>query len=131
MTKTKEELEQSIVMLEERVESNKTMSAGYEADLVEAKKDLANVNKPELTASQFDDIHEAIEKGIDEYDFSDTDNFDKEFGIDYDGRVTLENFEISNSQDLVEMIVAEVSKLFVETEELDTTEAGNKQQYGC
>jgi len=110
----KEELEQQISVLQERVEANKTMSQNYESDLVKAKKQLADINKPELTAAQFDLMWMAIESGVNSYDFSDTDNFDKEFGIDYDGRVTLESFDINNSQELVEAISEEVSKLFTE-----------------
>ena len=121
----KEELEKSIQMLEDLVEENKVVSAENLADLKQAKQDLADINKPELTSSQMDDVYEAIERGVSEYDFSDSDNFDKEFGIDYDGRVTLESFDINNSQDLVESIVEEVSKLFAE--KLDTTEADNHQ----
>ena len=113
MTKT-EELEKAVLMLEERVETNKTMNKGYEADLVKAKKDLADINKPELTPLQFDNLYEAIEEGIGNYDFSDSDNFDKEFGIDYDGRVTLESFDINNSQELVEAICDKVNRLFTE-----------------
>ena len=124
MTKT-EELEKAVQMLEEQVEQNKTMSAEHLVDLAQAKKDLADVNKPELTPLQFDNLYEAVESGIGNYDFSDSDNFDKEFGIDYDGRVTLESFDINNSQELVEAIVEQVSKLFTETEELDRTEIDN------
>jgi hypothetical protein len=60
------------------------------------------MNKPELTPLQFDDLYEAIEEGVGEFDFSDEGNFDTEFGIDYDGRVHLENLELSNSQKLVD-----------------------------
>ena len=123
--KTKQELEQSIVMLEEQVATNKTMSETYQQELKLAQKQLADVNKPALTPLQFDNLYEAVESGVSGYDFSDTDNFDKEFGIDYDGRVTLESFDINNSQDLVEAVVAEVSKLF--TEKLDTTEPDNHE----
>jgi len=112
--KTKEELEKAVLMLEEQVEQNKTMSAEHLNDLAQAKKQLADINKPELTAAQFDLMWMAIESGVNSYDFSDTDNFDKEFGIDYDGRVTLESFDINNSQELVEAISEEVSKLFTE-----------------
>ena len=122
MTKV-EELEKAVLMLEERVEANKTMNAGYEVDLIKAKKDLADVNKPELTPTQFDDIFEAVESGVSNYDFSDSDNFDKEFGIDYDGRVTLESLDINNSQELVEAITDKIHKLFAE--KLDTTEDDN------
>jgi len=118
MTKT-EELEKAVQMLEAQVATNKTMSETYLKDLELAQKQLVDINKPELTPLQFDNLYEAVEKGVGEYDFSDSDNFDKEFGIDYDGRVTLESFDISNSQDLVEAVVAEVSKLFTEKSEDD------------
>ena len=124
MTKT-EELEKAVQMLEAQVATNKTMSEGYQQELVIAQKALTDVNKPVLTAAQLDLVWMAIESGVNSYDFSDTDNFDKEFGIDYDGRVTLESFDINNSQELVEAISEEVSKLFAEAKELDTTEADN------
>ena len=85
--------------------------------------ELKDIDKPELSPSQLDDIYEAVESGVGEFDFSDTDNFDKEFNIDYDNRIQLENFDFTNSTDLVEMIVEKVSKLFVET--IDDEE-GNK-----
>ena len=66
-----------------------------------------------------DDIYEAVERGVNNFDFSDSDNYDKEFGIDYDGRVHHENLELCNHLDLVEMIVKEVSKLFTEAECLE------------
>ena len=124
MTK-KEELEKAVLMLEEQVEQNKAMSAEHLEDLAQAKKELADVNKPELTPMQLDNIHEAIEYAVGEYDFSDTDNYEKDFELDYDGRVCLSNFDLINQQDLVEMIVDRVSKLFVEAEELVTSSFGN------
>ena len=114
MTKV-EELEKAVLMLEEQVETNKTMSENYQVELDIAKKALADFNKPELTSSQMDDVYEAIEKGVDRFDWSDTDNFDVEYGIDYDGRVNLETHEFRNSDDLVQMIVDKLSELFVET----------------
>ena len=109
-----EELEKRVLMLEELCEQDIQDSAGNLDELAQAKKELADVNKPELTPLQFDNLYEAIESGIGNYDFSDTDNFDKEFGIDYDGRVTLESFDINNSQELVEAICDKVNKLFTE-----------------
>jgi len=119
----KEELEKEVLTLEKQIEASKNVSESYQQELVVAQKQLADVNKPELTSSQFDNIYEAIESGVSSYDFSDQDNFDTEFELDYDNRVTLSSLDISNSQDLVEAIVEEVSKLF--TEKLDTTEDDN------
>ena len=115
MTK-KEELEKAVLMLEEQVATNKSMSETYQKDLELAQKQLADINKPEITPKQFDLIEEAVEEGVGRFAFDDTDNFDKEFGIDYDGRVTLDHFDLNCSQELVEKIVEEVVKLFTEAE---------------
>jgi len=115
MTKV-EELEKAVLMLEEQVEQNKTMSAEHLADLAQAKKQLAEVNKPELTGSQLDDIQEAIENAVGNFDFDDADNYDKEFELDYDGRVQLSSLDFTNAQELVEAIIEKVHKLFVEAE---------------
>ena len=124
----KEELEKEISVLKERVEANKTMSENYVNNLAKLQKKLEDINKPELTPMQFDLIQEAIEEGVGNFDFSDTDKYDKEFGLDYDGRVMLDNVELNDTYELIEGIVEKVHKLFTEAEcpeELDTTEDDN------
>ena len=117
--KTKNELEQAIVMHEEALESSRHSVIVDTQDLEQAKKDLASFNKPELTGSQLDDIQEAVEKAIGEFDFDDADNYDKEFELDYDGRVQLSNLDFTNAQELIEAVVEKVIKLFVEVEDKD------------
>jgi len=119
----KEQLETNIAALELLVNETADKSTDFKAQLEQAKKQLADINKPELTPAQLDNIYEAIETGVGEFDWSDTDNYEIEYGIDYDGRVNCESFDLSKPQELVEMIVEEVSKLF--TEKLDTTEDDN------
>ena len=117
--KTKKELEQAIVMHEEALESSKHSVIADTQDLEQAKKDLASFNKPELTGSQLDDIQEAVEKAIGNYDFSDADNYEKEFELDYDGRVQLSSLEFNEAHELTEAIVEKVQKLFVEIDDKD------------
>jgi len=112
--KSKQELEQSIVMLEDALQSGKTHVATYQEDLDLAKKQLADVNKPILTGLQLDNVQEAIEYAVGDFDFSDLDNYDKDFELDYDGRVQLSSFDFTNAQELIEAVVEEVHKLFVE-----------------
>ena len=124
----KEQLEVNISALQLLVNETTDKSKDFTAQLEQAKKDLADVNKPVLTPAQLDDIHEAIEEVVGNYDFNDSDNYNIEYGIEYDGRVHCESFELSDSDDLVRMIVERVSKLFTEAEcpeELDTTEDDN------
>ena len=113
---TKEDLEHQIAMLTNALESGKAHVVDYEKDLATAKKKLEDINKPEITPLQFDLIQEAIERGVEEYDFSDTSNFDIDYGIDYDGKVHCESHEINCSYSLIEMITKEVHKLFKEAE---------------
>ena len=113
--KTKNELEQAIVMHEEALESSRISVLSDTQDLESAKKELASFNKPELTGSQLDDIQEAIESAVGNFDFDDSDNYNKEFELDYDGRVQLSSLEFENAQELVEAIVEKVHTLFVET----------------
>ena len=121
----KEQLEVNIAALQLLVNETTDKSKDFTAQLEQAKKDLADVNKPVLTTSQLDDIQEAIEAGIESFDFCDNDNYSIEYGIDYDGKVHCESIELSDHYNLTEMITAKVHGLFVEAEELDTTEADN------
>ena len=119
------DLETKIEGLKKAIAEHKDFTGTYESQLKEAEQELKDYNKVELTPSQLDDIYEAVEKGVSEFDFSDQDNYSTEFELDYDNKVTLSNLELCNHQDLVEMIVEKISKLFVEAEELDTTEDDN------
>ena len=115
--KTKEELEQAIVMHEEALESSRHTVIVDTQDLELAKKELASFNKPELTGSQLDDINKAVEKAVGNFDFDDAENYHTEFELDYDAKVTISQFEFQSAQDLIEMIVEKVHTLFVEAEE--------------
>jgi len=122
---SKEQLETNIAALELLVNETADKSIGFKAQLEQAKQELADINKPVLTPSQLDDIQEAIEKGVDSFDFSDTGNYDIEYGIEYDGKIHCESHELNDTYKLVEMITDKVHALFVEAEELDTTEVDN------
>ena len=117
--KTKNELEQAIVMHEEALESSRHSVVVDTQDLEQAKKDLASFNKPELTGSQLDDINEAVEKAVGNFDFDDADNYNTEFELDYDAKVTISSFEFQSAQELIEAIVENVHKLFIEIETKD------------
>ena len=124
---TKEELEHQIAMLTNALESGKAHVVDYENDLATAKKKLEDINKPEITPLQFDLIQEAIETGVGNFSFDDEANYDKEFGMEYDGKVHLESLDLTCTYELVEMITKEVHKLFKEAEcpEDDNSQVNN------
>ena len=114
--KRKNELESTIVRLEEAIEANNTDTRCFEADLKIAKRKLEDINKPELTPLQFDLIQEAVEEGVGNFSFDESDNYDKEFGLEYEGKVYLESIDLTCTHELVEMITEQVHKLFTEAE---------------
>jgi len=97
----------------------------YKQQISILQKQINDYNKPALSPHEFDNIHEAVEKAIENYSFSDCDNYEVDFSLDYDGRVQLENIDLQDTYELTEMIVDKVCNLFKEVdcpEELDTTE---------
>ena len=80
------------------------------------KKQLSDLNKPKLTPWQFDELRDAIEDAIGQWDFSDTDNYSIDYGIDYDGRVHCESFDFDNADDLGREIYDYISELFAEAD---------------
>ena len=121
----KVDLEVKIESLKKMITEGQQQTSCYAGQLDEFNKRLADVNKVTLLPSQFDDIYEAIESGINEFDFNDTENFEIEYGIDYDGRVNCESHEFRNHEDLLQMINDKIQALFKEIEcpEEDVTKA--------
>ena len=118
------DLKLKIEGLEKAITEHKDFAGNFEDELKRTQQQLADVNKPELTPSQFDDITGAVEEALGDYDFNDTDNYEVEYGIDYDGRVNIESFAFDTSK-LEEAICNKLYKLFAEAEcpEEDVTKA--------
>ena len=108
--------------LEKAIAEHQDFVNTYSSTLTTTKQELVDLHKPELTTKQMEAIERAVEQAVNNYDFSDTDNFEIDYSLDYDGRVQCESHEFINGEDLVMEIVTKVCNLFKEVEELDTTE---------
>jgi hypothetical protein len=113
---TKVELEVKLEALQKLLEEKANEQTTYANQIKDLEKQLADLNKPKLTPVQFDELRDAIETGIGNYDFSDTDCYSIDFGIDYDGRVYCESFDFDNADDLGHEIYEYVARLFAEAE---------------
>ena len=116
------DLKTKIEGLEKAIAEHKDFTATYEGTLKQTKQQLEDYNKPELTPAMMDEVHNAIEKAVEAFDWNDTDNFEIDYSLDYDGKVQCESHEFINDSDLVDEIVTNICSLFKEVEELDTTE---------
>ena len=119
---TENDLLLKIEGLEKVIQEKNADASRYQDELKQTKQELIDYTKPELTTSQAEAIEMAISQAVEQFDFDDTENYEIDYSLDYDGRVQCETHEFINGDDLVMNIVTKVCNLFKEVEELDTTE---------
>jgi hypothetical protein len=118
----KTELQVKIDQLTLSIEQSNMITKNYQSEVANLKKQLEDLGKPKLTSEQFDKLVDAIETGIGNFDFSDTDNYSIDYSLDYDGRVQCESLEFDNADELGREIFEYVERLFGEANEDDNQE---------
>ena len=108
------DLQTKIEGLKKAIAEHNDFAGTYTSNLAKCEQELKDLGKIALPPVVFDDIYEAVEDAVSQYDFSDQDNYNIEYGIEYDGKVYAESIELQHNSDLIESIVAEVSKIFTE-----------------
>ena len=101
----KELIEASVKGLQDKIQQLQT-------ELNVKTKELNDINKPKLNQSTLDIIYDCIDNGIHEFDFSNTDNYDFDFELDYDGRVNVCSMEFNDADYVKEPIVSLIEKKF-------------------
>ena len=110
------DLKTKIEGLEKAITQHKDFAATYETTLKATQQELEDYNKPELSPIVMDQIYNAVEKVLNNFDWTDTDNYqDLEYDLDYEGRVSLSNISFDTS-DIHETIVDRVCNLFKEAD---------------
>ena len=108
------DLKTKIEGLEKAIKEHKDFASTYESQLKTTKQELEDYNKPEITPMMMDEIHDAVEKAVEGFDFENTDNYEFEFGMEYDGKVYVESVGLQAAYELTEQIVNNVCNLFKE-----------------
>ena len=117
MSESKELLEATVKGLQEKIQS-------LQIDLNVKTKELESVNKPKLNQSTLDIIYDCVTEGIEEFDFSDSDNYDFDYEIDYDGRIRTCSVEFNSCDYIREPIVRLIENKF---KIIDDTEENSAQ----
>ena len=110
----KEELETNLAALKLLESETNDKLTDHKSQIALLEKQLADINKPAITPAMMEQIEGAIETAVEDFDFSDNDNYDKEFEIDYDDRIRLSNLDMTNTHDLIAEIAEKVLDLFRE-----------------
>jgi len=114
---TKDELEVKLETLQKLLDEQNASANAYRDQIQELQKQLKDINKPKLTPLQFDELHGAIEEGVGQFDFDDSDNYSFDFHIDYDNRVAIESLTFDNADEIVREVYNQICQLFTELPE--------------
>ena len=118
----KEELNKEIEKLKVSLEAHEEQVKDLNHDLAIATLRLEDCDKPKLTSKQFDALHRVIETSVENFDFSQVDNYNVEMQMEYDNKVYLSHINFEQIDDLADEIYKAVEKCFGITEESDDTD---------
>ena len=113
---TKEQLETNMAALKLLQSETNDKVRDYQNQIAELEKQIEDINKPEITPMMIDNIHSAVEKAVEGFDFSNNDNYEFEFGMEYDGKVYVESVNLQCAYELTEQVVNNVCSLFKEAD---------------
>ena len=105
MSETKEMLEATVKGLQDKI-------GQLNMDLKSKQKELEDVSKPEMTEEMYDELHGLVEEGVSRFDFSDSNNYEIEYELDYDGRVNAHSIELNDTHELVESIMKRIENTY-------------------
>ena len=109
---TKAELQVKISELEASLKVNELSQTDLINKLVDAQKELENINKPIITKQTLNQMQELVQTTLDNYDFNRVDEYEYDFSINYDNRLELDHIEFNNVDEIADQISSELEELF-------------------
>ena len=115
MSETKEMLEATVKGLQDKIGS-------LNMDLKNKQQELEDAHKPIISSKTMDVINDAVNYAIENYNFDNTDQYELDFSLDYDGRVQAETINLRDTYELMEAIVINIEKQFKIVNDEETNE---------
>ena len=105
MSENKELLEATVKGLQDKIGS-------LNMELKDKQRELEDVSKPVISSKVMDIINDAVNEAIEGYNFDNTDQYELDYSLDYDGRVQAETINLRDTYELMEAIVLRIEKQF-------------------
>ena len=105
MSETKEMLEATCKGLEDKI-------GQLNMDLKAKQQELEDAGKPVISSKIMDIINDAVNNAVENYNFDNTDQYELDFSLDYDGKVQAETINLTDTYELMEAIVLKIEKQF-------------------
>jgi len=105
MSETKEMLEATCKGLEDKI-------GQLNMDLKAKQQELEDAGKPVISSKIMDIINDAVNNAVENYNFDNTDQYELDFSLDYDGKVQAETINLTDTYELMEAIMLKIEKQF-------------------
>ena len=115
MSETKEMLEATVKGLQDKIGS-------LNMELKDKQRELEDVSKPVISATTMDVINDAVNHAVENYNFDNTDQYELDFSLDYDGKVQAETINLRDTYELMEAVVMNIEKQFKVIQDEKTNE---------
>jgi hypothetical protein len=115
MSETKEMLEATVKGLQDKIGS-------LNMDLKSKQQELEDANKPVISSKTMDVINDAVNYAVENYSFDNSDQYEIDFSINYDGKVQAESINLTDTYELMEAIVINIEKQFKVEKDEETNE---------
>lgn len=99
MNKTKEQIQDRITELGTYVTDANNTAMSYKSEISMLERELEDINKPVIDDNILDAIYYIIKDHMGSLEDIDPDDCEFDFGIDYEGRITVDSMRVEKSYD--------------------------------
>jgi hypothetical protein len=108
----KENIEQEIRELKAILTQAETDATSVKTRLAAAEQNLEEVNRPTLTKSARDLIRDAVEQALRNFDFTEPDEYECDFSVNYDNRLEIDSISFNGKDELEEQVCSYIEESF-------------------
>ena len=102
----------NVELIEATVKGLQDKIGSLNMELKDKQKELEDASKPVISSTVMDIINDAVNYAVENYNFDNTDQYELDFSLDYDGKVQAETINIRDTYELMEAIVINIEKQF-------------------
>jgi hypothetical protein len=112
----------NVELIEATVKGLQDKIGSLNMELKDKQKELEDASKPVISSTVMDIINDAVNYAVENYNFDNTDQYELDFSLDYDGRVQAETINLRDTYELMEAVVMNIEKQFKVIQDEKTNE---------
>ena len=120
MQRTREEIEKRLAQIDTLITETDISKKSYDNEKVMLINELQDINKPVIDDNILGQIYEVIQRHVEVIEYTDPNDYEFDFELDYECRVTVASMQLLGRNDyFAEALYNDLKTLFKVTEEED------------